>query len=80
MDDVALTGTVDPRTSEGELRNKIYQEAQSLNIDILPEQLQVQRTPFGVSVWGSYTVPVALPFYQFDLYFHPTSKNKKISM
>ena len=80
MDDVALSGTADPRTSEGELRDKIYQEAQSLNIDLQPEQIQVQRTPFGVFVSASYTVRVDLPYCHFDLQFHPTSKNKKALM
>jgi len=80
MDDVVLAGTTDSRTSEGELRNKIYQEAQSLNIDLQPEQIQVQRTPFGVFVSANYTVHVGLPFCQFDLHFHPTSTNRRALM
>ena len=80
MDDISRTGVVDARKSEDDLRSRVYQEAQALNIDIRPEQIQVQRTPFDVFIWSNYTVHVDLPFYPIDLHFQPMSKSKKRTM
>jgi hypothetical protein len=80
MDSAARFGAVDSRKTEREIRESVLHEAQALQVDITPEQIQVQRTANDVLVWGDYTVHVNLPLYPVDLHFQPMSKSKKRAM
>jgi hypothetical protein len=80
MDDVARTGAVDSRKSLDDLRSMVLKEANGVNLNLNPDQIQVQRIYNDVLIWGDYTVRVDMPVYPFDLHFHPASKSKKRAM
>ncbi len=80
IDDVARMAALPPFRSEQEIRDSVMKQAQSLDIPIRSEQVQVERRNGEVYVWGDYSVHVDLPMYPLDLQFHPMSKNKKRRM
>ena len=64
--------------SENDMRNSIYKKAQSLDIPVTPEQIEVKRAGNSVTISTQYTMHVDLPFYPLDLTFTPSSKNKSV--
>ena len=77
LDDAARMGTTDRTKSLDDIRATVLHQAASQNINIAPEQVQVERRDDDVLIWGDYTVHVNLPLHPFDLHFQPTSKSKK---
>ncbi|HMK31312.1 MAG TPA: DUF4845 domain-containing protein [Terriglobales bacterium] len=64
--------------SENDMRQSIYKKAQSLDIPVTPEQIEVKRAGNTVSISTQYTMHVDLPLYPLDLTFAPSSKNKSV--
>lgn len=64
--------------TEDAIRHEIYKEAQSDNIPVTEDQIQVMKNANYVSLSVDYTVHVNLPVYPQDLHFSATSKNKAI--
>ncbi len=60
------------RTTE-QMRDVIYREAQSLDIPLHREDIQVETSPSGTRITANYTVTVDLHFHHLSLHFHPTS-------
>jgi hypothetical protein len=56
-----------------QMRDVIYREAQSCNIPLHREDIQVENSASGTRITADYTVTVDLHFYQLSLHFHPTS-------
>lgn len=79
MDDTARTMTVSTNKTEDEIRKKLYQQAQDLEIPVRPEDIKIERAGNDVMISADYTVHVDLPFYPFDLDFHPASKRQALS-
>ncbi len=72
MYEEARFAQVNNRTEE-QLRDIIYREALSDGIALRREDIKVELTPGATVISADYTVPVDLHFYQFKLYFHPSS-------
>ncbi len=56
------------------IRDQIYKEAQSLGLPLTRDQIYVERIGSQLSIHADYTVHIDLPYYPFDLSFHPASK------
>jgi Domain of unknown function (DUF4845) len=76
IDDSARMGVVNSQKSEDDIRNGIYEQAQSLKLPLKPEDITVQRDNNGVFISADYVVHVDLPGYPFDLSFHPSSNRQ----
>ncbi|HTS11401.1 MAG TPA: hypothetical protein VMH00_04730 [Candidatus Limnocylindrales bacterium] len=73
----AMTGY--PKKSEDDIRDDIWKKAQELSIPIKKEEdIQVTMDQGNVTISTSYTIPVDLAVYQFNLQFHPHADNHTI--
>lgn len=72
MYEEARYAQVNNRTPE-QLRNIIYDEAQSHDIPLRREAIHVEMSPSGTRISADYTVTIDLRVYKFDMPFHPTS-------
>ena len=63
---------VDERSTE-QLRDIIFGEAETLDIPLRREDIQIENSPPGVLITADYNVTVDLHFYQLSLHFHPSS-------
>lgn len=79
IDDTARTMTVQNNKTESEIRDKLVQQAQELEIPIRPEDIKIERVGANVMISADYTVHVDLPFYPLDLSFHPSSNRQALT-
>lgn len=77
VENMAKFETYTKRT-EAEITRDLARKAEDLEIPLTAEQIHVQRTPNGVTIWAEYEVHVDLPGYPVDLKFHPASKNRAV--
>ena len=63
---------VDERSTE-QLRDIIFREAETHDILLRREDIQIENSPSGVLIAADYNVRVDLHFYQLSLHFHPSS-------
>jgi len=77
---IAMMGAANPHQTDQEVVDSVIKKAQEHEINLVPEQVTVQRigTPGAPAVYvaADYTVPVNLPGYSFTLHFTPDSGNK----
>jgi len=77
---VAVLGGSNPNRTDEDLRNAVIVKAREHDIQLLPEQVTVQRigTPGAPAVYVAvdYSVPVSLPGYTYTFHFTPNSGNK----
>ena len=69
------------RQTADDLRNQIFKKTQDLGIDVKKDDIQVEvlDPPQAlVQISLSYTIPIDLQVYQFDLQFHPHADNRSI--
>jgi hypothetical protein len=69
------------RQTPDDLRNEIYKKTQDLGITVKKEDIKVTMGDGPqpvVNVTLSYTVPVDLQVYQFELQFSPHADNRSI--
>lgn len=68
--------------SDDEFRSAVINKAKHYDINLEPEQLTVQRTGYGpratIYLQASYTVPIHVPGYVFEIHFTPES-GKRLS-
>ena len=62
---------VDERSTE-QLRDTIFEDAETHDIPLRREDIQIEKSPSGVLITADYNVTVDLYFYQLSLHFHPT--------
>jgi hypothetical protein len=55
------------------LRDIIFAEAETHDIPLRREDIQIENSPSGVLITADYNVMVDLHFHQFSLHFHPSS-------
>ncbi len=79
MDDSARTAAADNRSSEDEIRLKVFKDARDLNIPLKAEDIKVERNSGNVTISADYTVHVELPVHPIDLEFHPSSKRESFT-
>jgi hypothetical protein len=63
---------VDERSTE-QLRDIIFAEAESHDIPLRREDIQIENSPSGVLITANYKARVDLHFCQLSLHFHPSS-------
>ena len=63
---------VDEPSTE-QLRDIIFGEAETHDIPLRREDIQIENSPSGVRITADYNVTVDLHFYQLSLHFHPSS-------
>lgn len=61
------------------IRDEVIAKAKENNISLKEEQVQVEKTQYGVAIDVKYTVVVDVPGYRFNLNFNPTTSNKMIT-
>ncbi len=61
------------------IREEVIQKAKENSITLKEEQVQVEKTQYGVAIDVKYTVAVDVPGYRFNLNFNPTTSNKMIT-
>jgi Flp pilus assembly protein TadG len=69
------------RQSPDDLRNEIYKKTQDLGINVKKEDIKVTMGDVAsglVQVSLSYSVPVNLQVYEFELQFTPHADNRSI--
>lgn len=80
MSEAARFALANRQTSD-DLQNQIFKKVQDLGIDVKKEDIHVQvlDPPQAlVQISVSYSVPIDLQVYQFDLQFHPHADNRSI--
>lgn len=70
--------TAYPRKTPDDVRQDVYQKAQSLGIPASPQDIQLEMSTGTVSISLDYSIPVDLYVYQFTLEFHPHADNHTI--
>lgn len=63
---------------EDEVRNDVFKKMQELGIPAKRDDIRVSLNEGMVNISLSYTVPVDLQVYQFNLDFHPHADNRTI--
>ncbi len=63
--------------TEQDIRDSVLKKAQSLDLPLTADQIQVQKLSNAVSISAAYTVHIDLPVHPFDLSFTPNSQNHK---
>lgn len=63
---------VDERSTE-QLRDIIFGEAETHDIPLRREDIQIENSTSGVLITADYNVTVDLHFYQLSFHFHPSS-------
>lgn len=76
MDDTARMSAIDARKTPEEIRASILEKAQSRDLPIKADDIEVTRNGADVSISADYVVHVDIPVYPFDLKFHPSSKRE----
>ncbi len=76
MDDTARMSALDVRRTPEEIRASVFEKAQSHDIPVDAEDIEVVRNGADVSISANYVVHVDVPVYPFDLKFHPSSKRE----
>ncbi len=66
-----------PHTDD-DIRSQIYKEAQSLGLPLTQDQIHIEHIGPQVSIWANYAVHIDLPYYPFDLNFHPASSKQRL--
>jgi Flp pilus assembly protein TadG len=80
MSEAARFALANRQTSD-DLQNEMFKKVQDLGIDVKKEDIHVQvlDPPQAlVQISISYSVPIDLQVYQFDLQFHPHADNRSI--
>jgi predicted membrane protein len=68
------------RTTEEQIREKVFKTIQDLEIPAKREDIKVTAGSQKVTILVDYTVPVdILGFYHIDLHFTPSSENKSLT-
>jgi hypothetical protein len=77
---VALVGASTPSKTDDDLRGMVVLKAKDHDVQLLPEQVTVQRigTPGAPAVYVAvdYNSTVNLPGYSYTFHFTPSSGNK----
>jgi hypothetical protein len=66
------------RQNEKDIRADIWRKVKELGVPAKEEDIQIQATEAIVKISLSYTVPIDLMVYQFNLNFHPQADNRTI--
>jgi hypothetical protein len=67
------------RRTPDDLKDQVFKKVRELGLNVRRDDIQVTIAPDGfVSISLSYSVPVDLPGYQFQLQFHPHADNRSI--
>jgi len=67
-----------PKKSPDDIRDDVFKKVQELGIPAKEEDIQVTVDRSSVDIDLSYTVPINLAVYQFNLQFHPHADNHNI--
>ena len=70
---------VDGRSTE-QLRDIIFGEAETDDIPLRREDIQIENSPSGVLITADYKVTVDLHLCQLSLHFHPRSDSTVLSI
>jgi hypothetical protein len=77
IEEIARFASLDSRTNEEEVRQKVFKSAQENSIPVTQDEINVSRlNNQEFAVWIDYTVHIKIPVHPFDLDFHPATKNK----
>jgi len=82
MDDAARMAATDTRRSVDEVRAALLIKAQSFDLPVQAEDIQVDRAgAYGndVTISADYTVHIDLPIHPVDIQFHPSTKRQGLS-
>ena len=63
--------------TEQEIKDSVFKKAQSLDLPLTAEQINVQKSSNAVSISAAYTVHINVPVHPFDLSFTPNSMNHR---
>ena len=77
LDDIARHYTY-TSIPEDELKQKVMEKAQAMDIHLKEDQISVSRLPAGLAISVKYTVHVDLIVHPTDLDFTANSLNKRI--
>lgn len=80
MDDTARMSAMDVGKTPDDIRASVLAKAQSHDIPIDAENIEVVRSGADVSISANYVVHVDVPVYPFDLKFHPSSKREGLKL
>jgi Domain of unknown function (DUF4845) len=69
---------VSNRQTEKDIRDDIWRKVQELGIPAKQDDILIQANEGTVKISLSYTVPIDLLVYQFNLDFHPQADNRTI--
>ncbi len=76
MDDTARMSALDARRTPEEIRAAVFEKAQSHDIPLKAEDIEVTKDGADVSISAPYVVHVDVPVSPFDLKFNPSSKRE----
>ncbi len=76
VDDTARSAAVDQRRSTDQIRDVVLKKAQSFELPVKAEDIQVTRNENEVLINVEYVVHVDVPVYPFDMKFSPSSKRR----
>jgi hypothetical protein len=79
MDDTARMAAVDARKTPDDIRAIVFESAQSFEIPLTADEINVTRNGADVAISAEYTVHIDVPIYQFDLKFEPSTKRDGLS-
>lgn len=61
-----------------EIRDDVWKKAQELGLPVKRDDIKVNTNQSTIEISISYTVPIDLQVYQFNLDFHPHADNRTI--
>lgn len=61
------------------IRDEVILKGKETGIALKEDQVQVEKTTYGVNIDVKYAVVVEVPGYTFNLKFNPTAGNKMIT-
>ncbi len=79
VDDTARSAAVDSRKGPDEIRSAVLEKAQSYELPVKAEDIDVTRNGSDVLISVEYVVHVDVPVYPFDMKFNPSSKRQGLS-
>lgn len=79
MDDTARSAAVDQRKSTDDIRAAVLEKAQSFEVPLAADDIDVIRDGSDVQISAAYTVHIDVPVYPFDLKFEASTKRQGFS-
>jgi hypothetical protein len=77
IEQIAIVESYTMRT-EGQVQEIVAARARTYGIPLSAERIRVRRANGQLAISAEYSVHIDLPFYPFEMTFHPETKNQRL--